>query len=73
MQIIMKLKPNKTNYHSNKNFMKKCNKCKKTLDWDKFRRDRRNADGYYGFCKICAKETQDQYKNKLKEGIIKAF
>ena len=53
--------------------MKKCNKCKKTLDWDKFRRDRRNADGYYGFCKICAKETQDQYKNKLKEGIIKAF
>lgn len=53
--------------------MKKCNKCKKNLDWDKFRKDRRNADGYYTYCLECAKAANIKYKNKIKEGTIKAF
>ena len=53
--------------------MKKCNRCKQNLDWDKFRKDRRNADGYYSYCRICSKEKSEQYKNKIKEGTIKAF
>jgi hypothetical protein len=73
MQIIRKWKQNKIGYYLKKNFMKKCNKCKENLNWDKFRKDRRNSDGYYGYCKVCAKEVNDQYKNKIKEGIIKAF
>ena len=53
--------------------MKKCNKCKKTLDWDKFRKDRRNMDGYYSYCKDCSKASQTLYANRIKEGTIKAF
>lgn len=53
--------------------MKKCNRCKQNLDWDKFRKDRRTIDGYYGYCLKCSKEKNDIYKNKIKEGTIKAF
>ena len=73
MQIIRKLKQNKIGYYLKKNFMKKCNKCKKKMDWDKFRKDRRNTDGYYTYCKECTKESQNIYVNKIKEGTIKAF
>jgi hypothetical protein len=73
MSIILKSKQKKTGYYLQNNFMKKCNRCKQNLDWDKFRKDKRNADGYYGYCKVCSKEKQDQYKNKIKEGTIKAF
>lgn len=53
--------------------MKKCNKCKKTLDWDRFRKDRRNLDGYYTYCIECTRVSQNMYVNKIKEGTIKAF
>jgi hypothetical protein len=73
MVITPKLKQSKTGYYLKKNFMKKCNRCKKNLDWDKFRKDRRKVDGYYGYCLKCSKEKNDIYKNKIKEGTIKAF
>jgi NAD-dependent SIR2 family protein deacetylase len=73
MQIIRKWKQNRIGYYLKKNFMKKCNKCKKTLDWEKFRKDRRNMDGYYSYCKECSKASQTLYANRIKEGTIKAF
>jgi len=53
--------------------MKKCNKCKKTKDWDKFRKTKHNLDGYYGYCIECAKLDYQKYRDRKKEGVIKAF
>lgn len=53
--------------------MKKCNKCKETMDISKFRKDRRNADGYYNICIKCDNAYKLDYARRKKEGIIQAF
>jgi hypothetical protein len=33
--------------------MKTCNKCKETLEYDKFAKNRSKSDGYENYCKPC--------------------
>lgn len=45
--------------------MKKCNKCKKSLNYSKFARNRSKSDGYENYCKSCKnKYNQSKYGNK---------
>jgi hypothetical protein len=46
--------------------MKKCNKCKETLDYSKFAKNRTKKDGYENYCKSCKNVYNKQnYGNKF--------
>ena len=45
--------------------MKKCNKCKDSLDYSKFAKNRTKKDGYENYCKSCkSKYNYSNYGNK---------
>lgn len=52
--------------------MKKCNKCKKTLDYSKFAKNRTKKDGHENYCKSCKNEyNKKNYGNKFTKAYLK--
>jgi len=52
--------------------MKKCNKCKKSLDYSKFAKNRTQKDGYENYCKSCKNEYNKQnYGDKFTKAYLK--
>lgn len=52
--------------------MKKCNKCKETLDYYKFAKNRTKKDGYENYCKSCKNEYNKQnYGDKFTKLYLK--
>ena len=47
--------------------MKKCTKCKKVKEEEKFSKNRSTRDGLHGWCKVCRKVPRAAYYEKNKE------
>jgi len=47
--------------------MKQCSKCKRTLSKSQFSKSSRQEDGLQPYCKDCAKEYDEKYRQKDKE------
>jgi hypothetical protein len=52
--------------------MKTCNKCKETLEYDKFAKNRSQKDGYENYCKSCKNlYNKKNYGNKFTKSYLK--